>query len=255
MAKSAPRENDHRAAADGPFSVEDLERAVQSDEADLDAYVRLAEAYTQADRYRDAYQVLKRALEASGGNNLAIREKLEDAQVRMVRAQVAIAEQRAAADATQEAADLLRRFRAELNRQELHVLVQRTDRYPQNLQLKYELGIRLKRDGNFQQARHAFEASRNEPDLRAAATLEMGECFQQLKQYGNAIKCYQAAATDADDGSPTHLLALYRTGVLAAALKNLETAAEAWETLLRWDPDYRDAAARLDKLKQIRDKG
>jgi tetratricopeptide (TPR) repeat protein len=110
--------------------MEDLERAVASDEADLDNYLRLAEAYTQAGRFRETMQVLKRALEASGGSNLAIRERLEDAQIRMVRAQVVIAEQRAAAESTQEAADLVKRFRVELNRQELQVFAQRTERYP-----------------------------------------------------------------------------------------------------------------------------
>jgi tetratricopeptide (TPR) repeat protein len=142
-----------------------------------------------------------------------------------------------------------------LNRQELQVFAQRTERYPHDLNLKYELGIRLKRDGNFAQARLAFEAAREQASLRASATLEMGECFQQLKQYGNALKCYQASVGDAPAGSPTHLLALYRIGVLATALKNVEAATSALQTLLLLAPDYRDAAARLDKLQQIRDKG
>jgi tetratricopeptide (TPR) repeat protein len=254
---SKPVDRTSHASARRPaesLSTEDLERAVARDEANLDNYIRLAEAYTQGGRFRDAIQVLKRALDASGGSNLAIRERLEDAQIRMVRAQVAIAEQRAAADPTQEATDLVKRFRAELNRQELLVFTHRTDRYPDDLSLKYELGIRLKRDGNYTQARLAFEAVRDHPGLRAAATLEMGECFQQLKQYGNALKCYQAAAADAPAGSPTHLLALYRLGVLATALKNLEAATSALDTLVSLAPDYRDAAARLDKLRQIRDK-
>jgi tetratricopeptide (TPR) repeat protein len=235
-------------------SIEALEREVARDEADLDSHVRLSEAYTHAGRFRDAYQVLKRALEASGGHNLAIRELLEDAQIRIVRAQVAIAEQRAAAESTQEAHDLVKRFRAELNRQELMVLGNRVDRYPLDLQLKYELGIRLKREGKHQQAREAFEAARAEPALRAPATLEMGESFQHLKQYGNAIECYQSAATAAEPASPTQLFALYRIGVLAAALKNLEAAEAALRKLIELAPDYRDAQARLDKLAEIRDK-
>jgi tetratricopeptide (TPR) repeat protein len=245
------------AAASPPPSaadIEALEQAVARDETDLEVYVQLAEAYTQDARYREAIQTLKRALDASGGNNLGIREKLEDEQIRMVRAQVTIAEQRAAADPTPEAHDLVKRFRAELNRQELNVLTQRTDRYPHDLQLKFELGVRLKREGNYLEARQAFEAARTDPQLRAAATLEMGEAFQHLKQYGNAIKCYDVAVAESQPGSPTHLLALYRIGVLGAALKNLEAAAAALETLVKLAPDYRDAAARLDKLRPIGDK-
>jgi tetratricopeptide (TPR) repeat protein len=250
----SPSQKSEPSATSETADIESLERAVSRDESALESYVQLAEAYTHAARYREAIQTLKRALAASGGNNLAIREKLEDAQIRMVRSQVAIAEQRAAAEPTPQAQDLVKRFRAELNRQELLVLTQRTDRYPNDLHLKFELGVRLKREGNYFEARQAFEAARADPHLRAAATLEMGEAFQHLKQYGNAMKCYDVAVAEATQGSQTHLLALYRIGVLGAALKNLEAAAEALEQLIRLAPDYRDAADRLDKLRQIGDK-
>ncbi len=131
-------------------------------------------------RYRDAYQVLKKALEASGGNNLAIRERLEDAQIPIMRTRVAIAE-RGDSEPTEEAHDLVKRFSAELNRQELLVLSHRADRSPQDLHAQLELGIRLKRDGNYQQARQAFNAARAAPDLRTVATLGMGEAFQHLQ--------------------------------------------------------------------------
>jgi tetratricopeptide (TPR) repeat protein len=242
-AAAAPPEQDA-----GNLTVEQLEQAVARDEANLDLYVQLAGAYTQQGRLRDAYQVLKRALAASGGNNLSIREQMEDAQLRMIRAQVAVAEKRAATEKTEEAADLARRFRVELNRQELMVLSSRCDRYPQDLTLRYELGTRLKRESNFREALQAFDAARGEPALRAAATLELGECYQQLKQYSNALKCYQAAVSAATAHSETHKLALYRAAVLATALKSIDLAREMFTQLIQLDPHYRDAAARLDKL-------
>lgn len=234
--------------------IAELEQAISANQADLELYEKLGEAYTDTGRYRDAFQVYRRGLEASGGHNLKLRELVEDAQVRMVRAQVAIAEKRAAAENTAESQELVRRFRAELNRQELAVLTSRADRYPQDLSLRYELGIRLKREENFRMAVRAFEAARGDSTLRGLATLEMGECFQHLKQYGNAAKCYQAAETDLDQGSDAYKLALYRGGVLAAALKHLDAALRAFGKLRDLDPDYRDVRARLDKLAQISDK-
>ncbi len=237
----------------GP-SMEELQAVLAKDPTDLDAYQRLAELLTQQNRFRDAFQTLKRALEAAGGNHLEIREKLEDAQVRMIRAQVAIAERRAAAENTTEAHDLVRRFRSELNRQELAVLASRSERYPQDLALRYELGLRLKRESNYREALKSFEAARNAPELRAPSTLEMGECYQQLKQYSQALKCYQSAISHSTPPADIHHLALYRGGVLAMALKNLEVAHDCLAALVKSDPSYRDAAARLDKLQEIRDK-
>ena len=234
-------------------SIEELEQALQSEDAELETYTELANAYTSENRFRDAYQTLKRGLDASGGSNLKMLEQTEDAQIRMTRSQVAIAEKRAAAEKTTEAADLARRFRAELNRQEIQIFSARCERYPDDLSLKYELAVRLKRDGNHRAARQSFEAARSDPALRASATLELGECFQQLKQYANAIKCYQAASRAAEEGSETHHLALYRLGVLATALKNLETAEDALDQLVKINPSFRDAQDRLDKVRQISD--
>jgi tetratricopeptide (TPR) repeat protein len=234
--------------------IASLEKALAHDEADLELYRELGEMYTEAGRLREAFQVFKRGLEASGGHNLKLRELVEDAQIRMVRGQVAIAEKRAAAEKTVESQELAKRFRTELNRQELAVLASRSDRYPHDLSLKFELGIRLKREENFREARGAFEAARAEPKLRGLATLELGECFQHLRQYGNAAKCYQAAVEQLETNSEPYKLALYRGGVLATALKNLDAARKALEQLWRIDPNFRDVASRLDKLSRIGDK-
>jgi hypothetical protein len=49
------------------------------------------------------------------------------------------------------------------------------------------------------------------------------------------------------------MLALYRGGVLAAALKKFENAEKYLTELVEKVPDYKDAAARLDKVRQISD--
>jgi tetratricopeptide (TPR) repeat protein len=240
-------------SADEEKTIGQLERALQQDPTDVDQYVELAARYTAEHHYREAYQTLKRGLEAAGGADLRLQNLLEDAQIRMVRAQLAIAEKRAASEPSPEATDLVRRFRAEVNRQELAVFTARSQRYPEDLAVRFELGVRLRREANYREAITAFEAARQEPARRSLATLEMGECFQQLKQYANALKCYQSAAADADPDSDVQKLALYRGGVLASALKNLEVAKEMLVDLVERDPDYRDAAPRLDKLRQMQD--
>ncbi|MCA9168431.1 MAG: tetratricopeptide repeat protein, partial [Planctomycetales bacterium] len=55
-------------------TLAELERAVATDVANLELYQQLSDAYAAEGRYRDAFQTLKRALDASGGNNLTIRE-------------------------------------------------------------------------------------------------------------------------------------------------------------------------------------
>lgn len=214
--------------------------------------IALAKRQTADHQFPEAYQTLKKALEQTGGGDLKLKEMVEDAQIRMVRAHLAIAEQRAAAQNTNEANDLVARFRAELNRQELAVYAARAERFPNDLGVKFELGLRLKREANYREAIKCFDACRHDTARRAVSTLEMGECYQHLKQYSNAMKCYQSAITDAEPGSPCQKVALYRAGILATALKHLEAAENHLDRLVKLDPDFRDAAARLDKLRLIR---
>ena len=229
-------------------ATESTSEAMVEDFTDPEQFIQHAEQLTAEHRYRDAYQAYRKAMDIAGGRDLRIQEMLEDAQIRMIRAQVAIAEQRANSEQTTEANDLVRRFRAELNRQELLIYNARSERFPDDLSLRYELGIRLKRDGNFRQAIESFKAVRGDESRCTVATLEMGECFQHLKQYGNAMKCYQATVGDSQAQPEVLKLALYRAGVLAAALKDVDAARKFLQNLVEMDASYRDATLRLDKL-------
>jgi tetratricopeptide (TPR) repeat protein len=237
---------------DAEDEIKSLERAIASPDASIESFLRLAEHYQSANRHRESLAILKKAMDMTGGANLKVREAYEDAQVNHLRAQVAIADQRAASEKTTEAGELARRFRSELNRQELQVLASRVERYPENKTLKFELAERLKREGNFREALKYFEEARTVHGLRAAATLEMGECCQHLKQYGNAMKCYQSALGDPLADAPHRKLAFYRAGTLAAALKTFELAEKYLDELFQLDPEYRDVRSRLDKVRQIR---
>jgi tetratricopeptide (TPR) repeat protein len=229
-----------------------LERALRTDPTDLDSYLKLAELHTAAHRYHEAEKVLTKALAVSG-QAIRVRMLLEDAQIRSAMARLAIAEKRATRDASDEAQELARRLRQDLNRLETDIYGARCQRHPDVPRYRYELAVRLRRAGNFREAVKYYQDSRRDPHCDLAATLEMGECFQQIKQYGQALQCYQAAIerSSEQDGARRHL-ALYRGGILAAALNQKELAEKWLSALLAEAPGYKDAAARLDKLKQIR---
>ena len=60
-------------------------------------------------------------------------------------------------------------MRAELNRQELDVFRKRVERYPTNTHWKFELGLRLKMAGNFNEAIKMLQDARNDPKHRGRA--------------------------------------------------------------------------------------
>jgi tetratricopeptide (TPR) repeat protein len=227
-----------------------LEKAIVDNPADIPSYVALAELWTTEGRHAEAEKVLARALAASGGD-LKVRELLENAQIRRARAQLAIADNRAATFKTAEAAELAAKLRSDLNRLELEVFDARCQRYPGDHGLKYELGVRLKRAGNHTEAINYLTQGQADPPHRAAATLELGECYQHLRQYAKALESYASAAELAEEDPERKKLALYRAGVLAQGLRDQAGAVKYLTELAEMDPGYKDAAGRLDKARQI----
>ena len=149
------------------------------------------------------------------------------------------------------------RMRQELNRLETEVFRVRSERYPAVMSWKVELGTRLKRGGNFGEAIKVFQQATGEPRRRGLVHLELGECFQQIKQYKLAMSNYQTAIEAlADRGEPDlRKKALYRAGVLAMGLEDLDLAETYLTELAGLEYGYRDVAERLNKIAEVRDKG
>jgi tetratricopeptide (TPR) repeat protein len=232
-----------------------LEQQIANNAADLDAYLKLAQMHVDEDRFGDAVLVLHKGLAASG-NDLKFQERLEDVEILRKKHQLAVAEQRAGKDGEDEAQQLAKQLRDDLNRFEWEIFYARAERYPRDLEIKFQLGIRLKRLGKLREAMECFEATLRLPARLPGSALEMGECWQRMKEYSKALDCYrQAAERSTPEQIGLRKLALYRAGVLGAGLHNLEAAEKYFGELLELDADYKDAASRLDKIRGIRHKG
>jgi hypothetical protein len=233
---------------------QELLQAIDANPAAAANYMELGDAFTAQNRLREAAEIFTRGLAASGGGDLTIRERLEDVHLRRAQQQVAIAERRAEQEKTEEAADLARRMVAQANQAELEVFAARAARNPGNTLLQYELGLRCKRAGKFREAIQAFQAARDDARNRAAVQLHLGESFQHIRQFALALSSYEAAIEAADNMQlETQKLSLYRAGVLAADLKDLDRAEKHLTRLAAIDFGYRDVADRLDKLAALRD--
>ena len=171
--------------------------------------------------------------------------------------QITIAEKRAASSGEDNAQQLVDQLRQDLNRYELEVFNARSERYPNDLEAKFQLGVRLRKAGNYREAIPLLSEAATLDQRRANACLELGECLQRTKQYDKALESYlqSVAGAVATEDTELHKLARYRSGVLAAGLHNYNAAEEHLSVVVRLDPTYKDAAPRLDKIREIRHKG
>jgi len=235
--------------------AQELEGQIAENPTDHMLYAELAEIYAKADKWAEAENLLGRGLEATGGD-LRIREQLEEIQLRRGRMQLLIADKRASEVKTPEATEQAHKIRADLNRLEIDVFRKRTERYPTNTHWKFELGLRLKKAGNYNEAIKLLQEARNDPKHKGIVLLELGECFQQIKQYNLAMQHYEKAIEEMPEKEhEQRKKALYRAGCLAQGLDKVEEAEKHFTQLAALDFSYKDVSARLDKIAELRDKG
>ncbi len=141
----------------------------------------------------------------------------------------------------------------DLNARELDVWKGRCERYPNNLAFKYELGLRYKINGDYNNAIMQFQPAQNEPRRKGVCCLQLGMCFQAIKQYQMAISSYdQAIENIPDRDAENKKRAYYEAGRLAVGLKQLELAEKYLKSLAGMDFNYKDVASLLDKLEELR---
>jgi len=213
-------------------------------------YRRLADLLFRADKLDAAEHVLTQALQVSGGDAL-VQEQLEDVQVQVRRRKIEIADQRFAQTKTEESDQLRRQLRTELLKFEMDIFRQRTERNPANLAQWYELGYRLEKGGNFQEAIKAYQKARGDETRKSQTLMGLGRCFVHIKQYQLGMNHFKDAVVQigrSDDELRKE--ALYLAGKLAMGLKDAESARNYLNELASLDFGYKDVAERLDKLNQ-----
>ena len=239
--------------ADGPGqSVEaDLQRAIRKNPANKDNYLKLADYYKRAQQLESAEEQLRKALEVSGGD-LSIREILEDVQLDRMKQTVVVAKEDA--QKNKEDSTFKKRYQeltTELLQRELEVLARRVERYPADMRLKFELGLRYIADKRHQMAIPMFQASRMDPRVKADALVNLGKCFIADKQHSLAERQFVQSIPEIKfDEKPDLFKEMYYfLGRVREQQGNIEGAIEAYQEVLAVDYNYRDIQDRLRKLE------
>ncbi len=228
--------------------VEQLRQKLTASPTDYETAFELADLLEREAAVEDAEKVLVDALAASG-NDLKVREHLEDRQIRWAKRRLMLAEKQLQTTDSEDNKETVARLRTALLKQEIDVFAARVERYPDNVAWKYELAIRLKTADSPAEAIKFFQQVQLDARRRGAVALELGECFQKIKQYPLAMRNYQTAVESLGDREvELRKRALYRAGVLAAALKDKDGALKFLSNLAEIDFGYRDVAERLKKL-------
>ena len=157
------------------------------------AYLQLSSLYRKADQFDKARKVLEDALTPTG-NHFEITQELLDLDIEPFRRDLGIAEEKLRkkpGDA--EVQEIRSRLVKEINTRELDYYRRRSDRFPTDMGARFEMGIRLLRGGQVDEAITELQAVRNDPRHHGKAVFYLAMCFKARNNWKLAQRNFEEA--------------------------------------------------------------
>jgi tetratricopeptide (TPR) repeat protein len=232
----------------------DLQRAIRKNPTDTGNYQKLAEFYQRQKEFVKAGEILKQALDISGGN-YNFREMLDKNDLERMRVELELAKTAAAKDPSAQAnVDALKR---ELHLREIEVYSSLVERYPMDANNKYELAQRYLKSKDYKKAIPLLQKATADTRRAGEVLVALGRCFLEERQFPLARHQYEKAIEKLNphDHAEDFCEAHYALARLFERSGERETAETHYNEVLGVDYAYRDARERLEKLQGAGDDG
>jgi tetratricopeptide (TPR) repeat protein len=236
-----------RAERGGP-EIARMKAKIEADPTNPNAYLHLASHYRRLGQLDLAAELLQQAL-APTGNHFEISSELADLETERFRANLAISEEKLRANPTDEELRRLRaRLRKEINSRELDLFRQKAERYPTELSNRFELGVRLLRAGQNDEAIRELQAARSDPRNHWRALLYLGYCFKNRNNWRLAKRNFEEALREMPPGEDTaRKEVLFQIAQGSAESGEWTVAVDMGHELANLDFTYNDIGRLLDE--------
>ena len=257
--KSEPLSENREAAAEGEGSVSEKRTAreaatqkarIEADPTNPNVYLQMAAVHRKNGQLDQARAVLTKGL-APTGNHFELTVELADLEIEPFRQNLAITEERLQENPDDELRRIRVRLLKEINARELELYRIKVDRFPSELPNRFELGVRLLRAGQVEEAIRELQAARSDPKVHWKCLLYLGHCFKGRNNWKLARRNFDEALQNAPQGEEAARKELYyQLAQGCADAGELEDAINYATELANLDFSYRDIGTLLDEWQE-----
>jgi tetratricopeptide (TPR) repeat protein len=227
-------------------------KEIKEDPTRIRAYLELADHLRLKDRLDEAEKVLALGLKNNPGDGV-LQTQHAEIQISRIHKRIDMLAKRVQDDPSDsESKAKLDQLTAKLHEYEINEFRRRLAARPDDLNLRFEFGVRLARAGQHDAAIAEFQHARNLPMLKVKSLLEAGKSFEAKglvklaeRSYNDALKALETS--DPEDQETVNALH-YQLGRVAESQGNLQAAEEHYNEVAANDYSYRDVAERLRNL-------
>jgi len=201
----------------------------------------VAELYTQKKQFDKALEYYERIRSSESGGDATLEKAIADTTIRKydhLLSQLDLANPDHAAQAEQ-----LKKEKALFQLEEIR---KRAERYPTDLQIKFELGQLYFQAGKFNEAMAEFQKAQNNPQRRLQAMAYLGQCFAAKGMNDMAARRIQEALKEKPGFDDEKKELIYLLGSLLEKMGKKEEAIEQFKQIYEQDIGYKDVAAKVD---------
>jgi tetratricopeptide (TPR) repeat protein len=224
-----------------------LQARIDADPTTANTYLQLSALLRRAGQLDQARAILYKGLGPTG-NNFELTSELADLEIEPFRQNLAITEERLNENPDEELRRIRIRLLKEINTRELDLFRQKADRYPTDLSYRFEMGVRLLRAGQVDEAIKELQAARADPRQHWRCLLYLGHCFKTRNNWRLARRNFEEALQNlppSEDAARKELYFQLASGCAEAG--DMADAVNFGNELANLDFGYRDIGQLLDQ--------
>ena len=237
-------EQEHRAVKTEDVAenlIAEYESRLVNEPRNLKLIRSVAELYTQKKQFDKALEYYERIRSSESGGDASLEKAIADTSIRKydhLLSQLDVSNPDHVAQAEQ-----LKKEKALFQLEEIR---KRAERYPTDLQIKFELGQLYFQAGKFNEAMAEFQKAQANPQRRLQAMAFLGQCFAAKGMNDMAARRFQDALKEKPGFDDEKKDLIYLLGSVLEKMGKKEEAMEQFKQIYELDIGYKDVAAKVD---------
>lgn len=216
------------------------EEGIAAGQVSMEVYRKLGELYQRVNRHQEAIDTYTKLVELQGNLDPVVDRAIEKSQVALYNAYFRQLED------TGHSAEEIAAAKQEMINYRLERAHERVRKYPNDLQVRYELACLLWDIGDVDHALEEFQHSQRNPQRKLESMIYMGRCFAAKERYDMAIEQFEGALSEMKYMDKDKMKALYYEGTTYEAMGEHDKALECFKQIYAVNVGYLDVADRIN---------
>jgi tetratricopeptide (TPR) repeat protein len=219
----------------------EYETRLKAEPNNLKMLRNIAELYAQKKDFDRALGYYERIRATEGGSDPSLEKAIAETTLKKLELQKSQLDT-AAPDYEQKLAEI----DAQKAVFQLEETKKRAEKYPTDLQIRFELAQLYFNTGKYNEATQEFQKAQNNPQRRLAAIMYLGRCFAKKGMNDLAARKIQDALKEKLTFDDEKKEMLYELGCVFEKMNKPDDAIEQFKQIYESDIGYRDVAAKVD---------